>query len=434
VAGQDAAEGTPFGRYRLIELLGRGGMGEVWRAFDTVTKRTVAIKVLTAQLGHDDEFAQRFRREAEAAAGLNSPHVIPIYDYGEIEDRLFVSMRLVEGRDLAGVLAEGPLEPARAVNIIGQVAKALHAAHKVGLIHRDVKPSNILLDEDDFAYLIDFGIARALDETRLTKSGNTIGTFAYIAPERLHGRAEEDGRVDIYSLACVLYEALTGKQPFAGDTTPRLIAAHLNEPPPRPSITRPEVPAPVDDVIATGMAKDPDRRYATTVELATAARDALTEPIARPTPSPPTLPATEQAPRPPTQRAGNRVIAKPTTVNAASVVPAKPAPRPQPAPRAQPGAQPMSRGAFTCVVVGVVLVSVAIGDILIPIAQQSGSKLPSGVTGIWWASLVLLTATGIVLLVAGRGRSFPGRTLAGCTLVSLGLTKLLTLILLVYLG
>src|SRR6185437_6753581 len=231
-----------------------------------------------------------------AAAGLNSPHVIPIYDYGEIEDRLFVSMRLIEGRDLHAVLADGPLDPARAVRIIEQVAKALNAAHKVGLIHRDVKPSNVLLDEDDFAYLIDFGIARATDETRMTKTGNTIGTFAYIAPERLDGRSEEDGRVDIYSLACVLYEALTGKQPFEGDTTPRLIAAHLTEPPPRPSIARPEVPARVDDVIATGMAKDPDRRYATTVELATAAHDAITVPIRQPAAIPTRLHDTQPAP------------------------------------------------------------------------------------------------------------------------------------------
>jgi serine/threonine protein kinase, bacterial len=299
VAGQAAVDGTPFGRYRLVELLGRGGMGEVWRAYDTVTKRTTAIKVLPAQLGHDDEFAYRFRREAEAAARLNSPHVIPIYDYGEIEGRLFVCMRLIEGHDLQTVLGQGPLEPARAVHIIEQVAKALHAAHRVGLIHRDVKPSNILLDEDEFAYLIDFGIARAADETRLTKSGNTIGTFAYIAPERLDGRANEDARVDIYSLACVLYETLTGEPPFAGDTTPRLIAAHLTAPPPRPSITRPEVPAPVDEVIATGMAKDPDQRYATTVELAGAVRKAITEPIPRAAPTgvqPPTEPAPTPAP------------------------------------------------------------------------------------------------------------------------------------------
>ena len=135
----------------------------------------------------------------------------PIHNYGEIDGRLYVDMRLIEGRDLQDVLADGPLEPARAVRIIEGVALALHAAHEVGLLHRDVKPSNILLDDNDFAYLIDFGIARAADETRLTKSGNTIGTFAYIAPERLGTRAEEDARADIYSLACVLYECLTGQ-------------------------------------------------------------------------------------------------------------------------------------------------------------------------------------------------------------------------------
>jgi hypothetical protein len=220
---------------------------------------------------------QRFRREAEAAAQLNSPHVVPIHNYGEIDGRLYVDMRLIEGRDLQTVLTEGPLEPARAVRIIEGVALALHTAHQVGLLHRDVKPSNILLDRNDFAYLIDFGIARAADDTRMTKSGNTIGTFAYIAPERLEGSGKEDARVDIYSLACVLYESLTGEPPFTDDTMPRLIVAHLSSPPPRPSITRPEVPAQVDEVIATGMAKDPDQRYATTVELADAAREAITD-------------------------------------------------------------------------------------------------------------------------------------------------------------
>jgi serine/threonine kinase PknH len=270
-----------FGRYRLIELLGRGGMGEVWRAHDTETKRTVAIKVLPPHLADDNEFVQRFRREAEAAAQLNSPHVVPIHNYGEIDGRLYVDMRLIEGRDLGTVLTEGPLEPARALRIIEGVALALHAAHQVGLLHRDVKPSNILLDSNDFAYLIDFGIARAADETRLTKSGNTIGTFAYIAPERLDGQGNEDARVDIYSLACVLYECLTGEPPFTDDTMPRLIVAHLSTPPPRPSLTRPDVPAQVDEVIATGMAKDPDQRYASSVELADAAHDAITTPIAR---------------------------------------------------------------------------------------------------------------------------------------------------------
>jgi serine/threonine-protein kinase len=280
-------DGTPFGRYRLISLIGRGGMGEVWRAHDTGTDRIVAIKLLPANFSENEEFKQRFRREAHAAARLNTPHVIPIYDYGEIDGRLYVCMRLIDGRDLQAVLADGPIEPSRAVRIIEQVALALHAAHKVGLLHRDVKPSNILLDENDFAYLIDFGIARAADETRLTKTGNTIGTFQYIAPERLGTRAEEDARADIYSLACVLYECLTGHPPFDEATMAQLVAAHLNTPPPQPSTTQPKVPPQIDQVIATGMAKDPDQRYATTVELATAAHDAITTPIPRPSAVPP---------------------------------------------------------------------------------------------------------------------------------------------------
>jgi serine/threonine protein kinase len=281
-----------FGRYRLIELLGRGGMGEVWRAHDTDTDRIVAIKLLPAHFSDSEEFQKRFRREAHAAAGLNSPHVVPIHHYGEIDGRLYVDMRLIEGRDLQTVLADGPLEPKRAVRIIEGVALALHAAHEVGLVHRDVKPSNILLDRNDFAYLIDFGIARAIDETRITKSGNMIGTFQYIAPERLGSGAVEDGRVDIYSLACVLYECLAGGPPFGGDTMAGLVVAHLSTPPPRPSITQPDVPPGVDEVIATGMAKDPNDRYATTVELADAAHDAITTPVRQPVP-PPTQPSTD---------------------------------------------------------------------------------------------------------------------------------------------
>ena len=210
-------EGTSFGPYRLEELLGRGGMGEVWRAYDTATNRTVAIKLLPPHLAHNNTFVQRFRREAEAAARLNNPHVIPIHTYGEIDGRLFVDMRLIEGRDLQSVLADGPLEPARAVRIIEEVAKALHAAHKVGLVQRDVKPSNILLDEDDFAYPIDFGIARTTDQTGLTSTGAMIGTWHYMAPERL-GAHEVDARADIYALACVLHECLTGSRPFPGDS------------------------------------------------------------------------------------------------------------------------------------------------------------------------------------------------------------------------
>src|SRR5246500_2240712 len=218
-------------------------MGEVWRAHDTGTDRIVAIKLLPAHFSDNEEFQRRFRREAHAAARLNTPHVVPIHDYGEINGRLYVCMRLIEGRDLETVLAEGPIEPARAVRIIEGVALALQAAHEVGLLHRDVNPSNILLDRNDFAYLIDFGIARAADQTRLTQSGNAIGTFAYIAPERLDARADEDARADIYSLSCVLYECRPGPPPFDADTMPQVIAAHLHAAPPRPSTSQPNVPA-----------------------------------------------------------------------------------------------------------------------------------------------------------------------------------------------
>lgn len=277
-------DGTPFGRYRLVELLGRGGMGEVWRAYDTTIGRVVALKVLPAHLADDETFQQRFRREARAAASLDEPHIVPIYDVGEIEDRLYVTMRLIAGRDMQDILADGPLEPARAISIIEQVASALNAAHRIGLVHRDVKPSNILVGEDDFAYLIDFGIARSTDETsRLTDTGNVIGTWAYLAPERLT-QGEIEPQSDVYALACVLHECLTGSQPFPSNSLEQQIAAHLSMPPPRPSALRVELPAQLDPVIATGMAKDPRKRYSTTKELAQAARDAITDPIPRPFP------------------------------------------------------------------------------------------------------------------------------------------------------
>ncbi|WP_082995610.1 DUF3558 family protein [Mycobacterium alsense] len=280
-------EGTVFGRYRLIELLGRGGMGEVWRAFDTTTERVVAMKVLPAHLAGDEVFQQRFRREARAAAGLDEPHVVPIHDFGEIDGRLYVTMRLIAGDDLQTILAAGALSPERAVKIVEQVASALHAAHRIGLIHRDVKPSNILVGEDDFAYLIDFGIARAAGETGLTSTGAAVGTWAYMAPERFR-TGQFDARTDVYALACVLVECLTGTKPFPGDNLEQMASGHLFTEPPRPSHSHPGVPAGFDAVIATGMAKDPDRRYPTTRELAAAARSALNgPPVERWEPIPP---------------------------------------------------------------------------------------------------------------------------------------------------
>ncbi|WP_370497402.1 protein kinase [Mycobacterium sp. pR1184] len=251
-------------------------MGEVWRAYDTVTDRIVALKVLPAHFAADRTFQQRFRREAHAAARLNNPHVVPIHTYGEIDGRLFVDMRLIEGRDLATVLASAAMSPARAVHIVEQVAQAVYAAHKIGLVHRDIKPSNILLDEHDFAYLIDFGIARVVGETGLTGTDAVVGTLRYMAPERFRvGQA--DARSDIYALACVLYECLTGGAPFPGDSIEQQVAGHLTTPPPRPSDSG--APPAFDAVIATGMAKDPEQRYATPMDMARAARDAVTVPL-----------------------------------------------------------------------------------------------------------------------------------------------------------
>lgn len=267
-------EGRPFGQYRLLTLIGRGGMGEVWRAHDTNTDRVVALKVLPPHLADDQMFQKRFRREARVAAALYEPHVVPIHGYGEIDGHLYVDMRLIVGEDLETILKRGPLEPARAVAIIEQVAAALQAAHSEGLVHRDVKPSNILVTENDFAYLIDFGIARTAGSTGLTSTGSTIGTWAYMAPERF-GMGEPDPRSDVYALACVLHQTLTGYRPFPGDSVEQQVAGHLSTPPPRPSDLNARVPRAFDAVIANGMAKDVNHRYSTAAELAAAARAAL---------------------------------------------------------------------------------------------------------------------------------------------------------------
>ncbi|MGH3961516.1 protein kinase domain-containing protein [Mycobacterium sp.] len=293
-------QGTSFGKYRLIELLGRGGMGEVWRAYDTVIDRIVAIKILPAEISRDEVFQQRFRREAHAAARLSSPHVIPIHTHGEIDGRLFVDMRLIEGHDLQSVLGAGPLPPNRAAHIVGQIARALHTAHKAGLLHRDIKPSNILLDDDDFAYLIDFGIARVAGELGLTSAGDVIGTFHYMAPERFNSGHRDnrvvDARSDIYSLTCVLYECLTAQHPFPGDSLEQQLTSHLTSPPPRPSSVISRLPGGFDTVIAKGMAKNPGERYATAVELARAAHDALGTPTRPARPRLPTQPTIRTPP------------------------------------------------------------------------------------------------------------------------------------------
>ena len=281
----ETVDAERFGPYRIEKLLGRGGMGEVYQAYDESHKRTVALKLLSPHLAADEGYRARFRRESELAARLREAHVIPIHRYGEIDGRLFIDMRLVEGSDLAAVLEqEGLLPPQRAVAIISQVAKALDAAHADRLIHRDVKPSNVLVSDrgedsdDDFVYLVDFGIARATeDEQGLTKTGSALGSFDYMAPERfLEGTI--DRRTDVYSLACLLYECLTGNRPFPGDALPVLMYGHLNSAPPLPSRTVGGIPQALDEVLARGMAKRPDDRFPRAGDLASAARRALRTP------------------------------------------------------------------------------------------------------------------------------------------------------------
>jgi len=270
----DSRVGTTFGKYQITRLLGRGGGGAVYEARDTGKGRTVALKILADEFSNDATFRTRFQRESQAAAILQEPHVIPIHDWGEIDGSLYIDMRLVQGETLLDLIAKGPLEPARAVAIIGQVGEALDAAHAEGLIHRDVKPQNIIVTRADFVYLVDFGIAEAKGNPRLTTAGTRIGTLNYMAPERFKDSVSTPA-VDVYSLACVLYEALTGDPPFAGDNLEHLVAAHIASPPPRPSVANPRVPAALDDVVARGMAKHPDDRYGTAGGLGRAAQRAL---------------------------------------------------------------------------------------------------------------------------------------------------------------
>jgi serine/threonine protein kinase, bacterial len=273
----DSREGSQFGPYRLRRLVGRGGMGDVYEAEDTVRERIVALKLMSQTLSSDPVFRSRMQREARTAGRLQEPHVVPIHDFGEIDGQLYVDMRLIDGMDVATMLSRyGPLSPPRAVAIMRQIGSALDAAHAAGVLHRDVKPENILVSADDFAYLVDFGIASATTDEKLTQFGTTVGTFKYMAPERFSD-AEVTYRADIYALACVLYECLTGSPPYRGEQV-SVMSAHLNQPVPRPSAVRPGIPAAFDRVIACGMAKNPADRYATCGDLSAAAYAALASP------------------------------------------------------------------------------------------------------------------------------------------------------------
>jgi serine/threonine-protein kinase len=266
----DERVGTEISGFRIEAEIGRGGMGVVYLAEQSSPRRKVALKVLSPDLARDPAFRQRFTRESEAAASVEHPNVLPVYASGEADGILFIAMRYVEGEDLRALLdREGPLLPERAVSICAQVADALQEAHEHGLVHRDVKPGNILISKGDRAYLTDFGLIRRSQlETDLTKTGQFMGTVDYVAPEQIKGE-EVDGRADIYSLGCVLYECLTGERPFRRESDVATLYAHLEDPPPRPSARNPAVPPTLDEVVVQVMAKRPEDRFATAGDVAT---------------------------------------------------------------------------------------------------------------------------------------------------------------------
>jgi hypothetical protein len=273
---QPVGIGSDFLGYRIEELIGRGGMGVVYRAYDLRLKRPVALKLVAPSLARDEQFRERFARESELVMSLEHPNVVPIYDAGEVDGRVYLAMRLVDGTDLRSLLrAEGALEPDRTIAICTQIAAALDAAHARGLVHRDVKPSNVLLDSSGHVYLADFGLTRTLDdEGSGAGDDRAIGTPAYLAPEQLEG-LPADGRADVYSLGCVLYECLTGEPVFPRDSRLAVAWAHLEEEPPRASKRRAGLPEAVDAVLGRALAKDPEQRFATCGALVSAAEDAL---------------------------------------------------------------------------------------------------------------------------------------------------------------
>ncbi|HEX9236802.1 MAG TPA: serine/threonine-protein kinase, partial [Actinomycetota bacterium] len=278
----DPRIGTEVAGYRIERLLGRGGMGLVYLATHIRLGRKVALKLLASELADDPKFRERFVRESKLAASLDHPNIIPIYDADEVDGVLFIAMRYVEGTDLKALLeAEGHLDPERALGIVGQVAGALDAAHARGLIHRDVKPGNMLitprtdLGEEEHVYLSDFGLTkRAASDSGITATGQFVGSLDYAAPEQFEGKPL-DGRADQYSLGCVLYQCLTGEVPFRRENEAALVYAHLLAPPPPVSTVRPELPAAIDPVVARGMAKKPEDRFGSCGELAGTARRAL---------------------------------------------------------------------------------------------------------------------------------------------------------------
>ena len=274
--------GDEFAGYRTRSVLGRGGMSVVYQAENLRLSSVIALKVLAPELAADDVFRARFLEESRIAASLNHPNVIPIYDMGSQDDLLYIAMRYVSGTDMRQMIKKrGRILPATALFLVGQAARALDAAHRKGLVHRDVKPGNLLIErgsddaDPDHVYLADFGITKhAMSRSGLTSTGQFLGTIDYVAPEQIRGMSVL-GLADQYSLGCVLYECLTGRVPFEKDLDAAIIWAHVEETPTMPTVLRPELPPEVDEVFGRVLAKRPDERYGSCREFVEAARMAL---------------------------------------------------------------------------------------------------------------------------------------------------------------
>ena len=273
--------GEEFAGYRLIALVGHGGMSIVYRAEHIGLGRTVALKLLSPELSEDEGFRERFERESRIAASLEHPNIIPIYEAGEENGVLYIAMRYVDGADLKTRLKrDGPMDTDNAVSLVSQVAAALGAAHHKNLVHRDVKPANILVADDAGVegtahfYLSDFGVVKSTAAAGLTRTGLFVGTADYASPEQIEGK-QLDGRADVYSLGCVAYEVLTAAPAYEKDSEVAMMYAHLLEPPPKVTDKRPDLPAKIDDTIAKAAAKSKDDRYATPTEFASAFKQAL---------------------------------------------------------------------------------------------------------------------------------------------------------------
>jgi serine/threonine protein kinase/CheY-like chemotaxis protein len=268
----DPRLGTVIAGYRIEERIGRGGMGVVYRAQHLNLQRRAAIKIIAPDLAESEGFRERFTREARIAAALQHPNIVTVYDAGEVDGMLYLAMQFIQGEDLAAILRrDGRLRPYRAIDVCRQVASALDAAHAMGLIHRDVKPANVLIEGRN-AFLTDFGLTKqAGTNAQLTRAGDMVGTIHYVAPEQIEGR-RVSARSDVYALGCLLYHSLSGQVPFAHETDVAVIYAHLSEQPPKLSELRPELPEGLDAVMAKALDKRPDRRFPSCGDMISAAR------------------------------------------------------------------------------------------------------------------------------------------------------------------